>query len=245
MEIFPAIDLSGGKVVRLTQGDYQQMEVYGNDPVAAAQEFARQGANYLHVVDLDGAKDGTLANFAAIAEIVRNCDLRVEVGGGIRTEERIKKYLDLGVWRVILGTVAVRDFAFVERMAAQYPGQIVVGVDAREGRVAVSGWLEETGLQTLDFCWRCRDAGVQTVIVMDIAKDGALGGTNLQLYRELVQIDGLQVVASGGVSFAHELPALAELGVAGVIIGKALYSGRLSLPECLQAARVAAGGGAQ
>ena len=144
MEIFPAIDLSGGKVVRLTQGDYQQMEVYSDDPVAAAQEFARQGANYLHVVDLDGAKDGTLANFAAIAEIVRNCDLRVEVGGGIRTEERIKKYLDLGVWRVILGTVAVRDFAFVERMAAQYPGQIVVGVDARDGRVAVSGWLEET-----------------------------------------------------------------------------------------------------
>jgi len=237
MEIFPAIDLSGGRVVRLTQGDYQQMEVYGDDPLATAQEFARQGANYLHVVDLDGAKDGTLANFAAVEAIVRNCGLRVEVGGGVRTEERIRKYLALGVWRVILGTAAVRDFAFVERMAAKYPGQIVVGVDARAGRVAVAGWLEETGLETVAFCRRCRDAGVQTVIVTDIARDGALNGTNLQLYRELAKIDGLQVVASGGVSFAHELPALAEIGVAGVIIGKALYSGRLKLPECLAAAR--------
>lgn len=242
MEIFPAIDLSGGQVVRLTQGDYQQMEVYGDDPTAVAQEFARQGANYLHVVDLDGAKDGTLANFAAIERIIAGCKMRVEVGGGIRTEERIAKYLALGVWRVILGTVAVRDFAFVERMAAKYPGQIVVGVDARDGRVAVSGWLEETELQTLDFCRRCRDAGVQTVIVTDIARDGALGGANLQLYRELAQLDGLQVVASGGVSFAHELPALAEIGVAGVIIGKALYSGRLNLAECLLAAGAASGG---
>lgn len=237
MEIFPAIDLSGGRVVRLTQGDYQQMQVYNDDPLKVAQEFAGLGANYLHVVDLDGAKEGTLANFAAIAEIVGNCKMRVEVGGGIRTEERIKKYLDLGVWRVILGTVAVRDFAFVERMAAKYPGQIVVGVDARAGRVAVAGWLEETELQTVDFCRRCRDAGVQTVIVTDIAKDGALGGANLELYRELAQIDGLQIVASGGVSFARELPALADIGVAGVIIGKALYTGLLSLPECLAAAR--------
>lgn len=237
MEIFPAIDLSGGKVVRLTQGDYQQMEVYGDNPLAVAQEFERQGANYLHVVDLDGAKDGTLANFAAVESIVQNCSLKVEVGGGIRTEERIRQYLTLGVWRVILGTVAVRDFAFVERMAAKYPGQIVVGIDARAGRVAVAGWLEETRLETVDFCQRCRDAGVQTVIVTDIAKDGTLGGTNLQLYQELAKIDGLQVVASGGVSFAHELPALAEIGVAGVIIGKALYSGLLQLPDCLAAAR--------
>lgn len=245
MEIFPAIDLSGGKVVRLTQGDYQQMEVYGEDPLKTAQEFARQGANYLHVVDLDGAKEGTLANFAAIEKIVKNCALRVEVGGGIRTEERIQKYLDLGVWRVILGTVAVRDFAFVERMAAKYPGRIAVGVDARRGRVAVAGWLEETQLQTLDFCRQCFEAGVQTVIVTDIEKDGALGGANLQLYRELTGIEGLQVVASGGVSFARELPALAEIGVAGVIIGKALYSGRLSLPECLLLAGQGAGGGAR
>ena len=233
MEIFPAIDLSGGRVVRLTKGDYNQMEVYGDDPAAVAQDFERQGARYLHVVDLDGAKDGTLANFAAVAEIVRSCGFHEEVGGGIRTEERIQKYLELGVWRVILGTVAVRDFAFVQRMAAKYPGQIVVGIDARGGRVAVAGWLEETELKTADFCRRCLNAGVQTVIVTDIDKDGALGGTNLQLYRELAQIEGLQVVASGGVSFADELPALAEIDVAGVIIGKALYSGQLSLPDCL------------
>lgn len=243
MEIFPAIDLSGGQVVRLTQGDYQQMQVYGDDPLAAAQEFERQGARYLHVVDLDGAKEGTLANFEAIARIVQGCGLKVEVGGGIRTEERIRKYLELGVWRVILGTVAVRNFAFVEKMAAKYPGRIVVGIDARKGRVAVAGWLEETQLETADFCRRCRDAGVQTVIVTDIEKDGALGGTNLQLYQELCRIEGLQIVASGGVSFAEELPALAASGVAGVIIGKALYSGRLSLPECL--AMAAGQGGAK
>ena len=145
MEIFPAIDLSGGRVVRLTKGDYNQMEVYGDDPAAVAQDFERQGARYLHVVDLDGAKDGTLANFAAVAEIVRSCGLHVEVGGGIRTEERIQKYLELGVWRVILGTVAVRDFAFVQRMAAKYPGQIVVGIDARGGRVAVEVRLSGEG----------------------------------------------------------------------------------------------------
>lgn len=237
MEIFPAIDLSGGQVVRLTKGDYNQMEVYGDNPAAVAQDFERQGARYLHVVDLDGAKDGTLANFAAVAEIVCSCGLRVEVGGGIRTEERIQKYLELGVWRVILGTVAVRDFAFVQRMAAKYPEQIVVGIDARDGRVAVSGWLEETELLAQDFCRQCLEAGVRTVIVTDIDKDGVLGGTNLQLYRELTRIDGLQVVASGGVSFAEELPELAEIGVAGVIIGKALYSGRLSLPDCLAQAR--------
>lgn len=240
MEIFPAIDLSGGRVVRLTKGDYNQMAVYNDNPAAVAQDFERQGARYLHVVDLDGAKDGQLTNFAAVAEIVRSCGLHVEVGGGIRTEERIQKYLELGVWRVILGTVAVRDFAFVQRMAAKYPGQIVVGIDARGGRVAVAGWLEETELLAPDFCRRCLEAGVRTVIVTDIDKDGALGGTNLQLYRELARIEGLQVVASGGVSFAEELPALAEIGVAGVIIGKALYSGRLSLPNCL--AQAAKGG---
>ncbi len=153
MEIFPAIDLSGGRVVRLTKGDYNQMEVYGDDPAAVAQDFERQGARYLHVVDLDGAKDGTLANFAAVAEIVRSCGLHVEVGGGIRTEERIQKYLELGVWRVILGTVAVRDFAFVQRMAAKYPGQIVVG----GGRVAGGNRAEDGGFLPPLLERRCAD----------------------------------------------------------------------------------------
>jgi phosphoribosylformimino-5-aminoimidazole carboxamide ribotide isomerase len=237
MEIFPAIDLSGGRVVRLTKGDYQQMTVYDTDPVEAALGFQRTGAKYLHVVDLDGAKDGTTANFEAISRIVQATELFVEVGGGIRDEERIKKYLSLGVGRVILGTVAVKNFPFVQEMAAKYGDKIVVGVDARGGKVAISGWLEETELETADFCRKCHAAGVQTVIVTDIEKDGTLGGTNLELYRELVQIPGLQVVASGGVSFPEEIDALAEIGVAGIIIGKALYSGTLDLADCLMRAK--------
>lgn len=237
MEIFPAIDLSGGKVVRLTKGDYQQMTVYDTEPLVAALKFQQTGAKFLHVVDLDGAKDGTTANFEAVRQIVEGTELFVEVGGGIRDEERIKKYLDLGVGRVILGTVAVKNFAFVQDMAAKYGEKIVVGVDAKDGLVAVSGWLEATELETEDFCRKLSEAGVKTVIVTDIDKDGTLGGTNLQLYQRLVQIPGLSVVASGGVTFAEEINRLAEIGVAGVIVGKALYSGRLDLADCLQRAR--------
>ncbi len=240
MEIFPAIDLSGGKVVRLTRGDYNQMTVYNDDPAGAAREFAAAGARFLHVVDLDGAKEGTAANFAAIQAITEAADMFVEVGGGIRDEARIKKYLDLGVGRVILGTAAVKNFPFTEAMAAKYGDKIAVGVDAREGRVAVSGWLEETELDCEDFCRKLCAAGVQTVIVTDIARDGALSGTNLALYQRLANIAGLNVVASGGVSYPAEITKLAALGVAGVIIGKALYAGKLDLAECLQLAKEAA-----
>ncbi len=240
MEIFPAIDLSGGQVVRLTQGDYDQMTVYGRDPAAAARAFFAVGARYLHVVDLDGAKDGTTANFAAVRDIAAAAGMFVEVGGGIRDEERIQKYLALGVGRVILGTAAVKNFEFTQAMAAKYGEKIAVGVDARGGKVAVSGWLEETELDCEDFCRRLAAAGVKTVIVTDISRDGALAGANLALYRRLTAIPGLSVVASGGVSFPAEISELAALGVAGVIIGKALYTGKLDLAECLRLAKEAA-----
>ena len=229
MQIFPAIDLRGGQVVRLYQGDYGQETVYGTDPCAYAREFMEAGARYLHVVDLDGARDGNLANFDSIAAIVRQGGLYIEVGGGIRTEARIRQYLDLGVGRCILGTIAVKDFDFTARMAQKYGNQIAVGVDARDGYVAVNGWKELSQEKGVDFCRRLRDAGVKTVIYTDISRDGAGRGTNLELYRELVTIDGLEITASGGVSTLEELRELERTGVAAAILGKALYTGRLDL----------------
>ena len=234
MQIFPAIDLRGGQVVRLYQGDYDQMTVYAADPCAVARDFIAAGARYLHVVDLDGALDGTLANFESIAAIARQGGLYIEVGGGIRTEERIRRYLDLGVGRCILGTIAVKDFAFTERMAQKYGDRIAVGVDARDGYVAVSGWKELSAERGVDFCRRLRDAGVRTVIYTDISRDGAEQGTNLDLYRELAQIDGLDITASGGVSSLQELRELQRIGTKAAILGKALYTGRLDLKTVLK-----------
>ena len=234
MQIFPAIDLRGGQVVRLYQGDYDQMTVYGADPCAVARDFIAAGARYLHVVDLDGALDGTLANFESIAAIAQQGGLYIEVGGGIRTEERIRRYLDLGVGRCILGTIAVKDFAFTERMAQKYGERIAVGVDARDGYVAVSGWKELSAERGVDFCRRLRDAGVQTVIYTDISRDGAEQGTNLDLYRQLAKIDGLDITASGGVSSLEELRELQRIGTKAAILGKALYTGRLNLKTVME-----------
>lgn len=234
MELLPAIDLRGGKVVRLYQGDYDQMTVYGDDPVAQAKAFAAAGARNLHVVDLDGAKDGTTANFHVIQRIVKASGLSVEVGGGIRSEERIQRYLELGVERCILGTVAVKDFNFTASMARKYGKHIAVGVDARDGYVAINGWKELSDERGVDFCRRLRDAGVQTVIYTDISRDGAEQGTNLELYRELTAIEGLRIIASGGISFEHELLELKQMGAWGAILGKALYTGKLELKRAVE-----------
>ena len=234
MQIFPAIDLRGGQVVRLYQGDYDQETVYAADPCAVARDFLAAGARYLHVVDLDGARDGTLANFETIAALVRQGGLYIEVGGGIRTEERIRRYLDLGVDRCILGTIAVKDFAFTERMAQTYGEHIAVGVDARDGFVAVNGWKEISQERGVDFCRRLRDAGVKTVIYTDISRDGAEQGTNLDLYRELAGIEGLDITASGGVSSIEELRELQTIGTKAAILGKALYTGRLDLKTVIE-----------
>ena len=235
MQIFPAIDLRGGQVVRLYQGDYDKMTVYGQDPCAVARDFIAAGAKYLHVVDLDGAKDGTLANFETIAAIARQGGLYIEVGGGIRTEDRIGQYLDLGVGRCILGTVAVKDFAFTARMARKYGDRIAVGVDARDGYVAINGWKELSSERGVDFCRRLLNAGVGTVIYTDISRDGAEQGTNLDLYRELAEIRGLHVTASGGVSSLEELKELRAIGTHAAILGKALYTGRLDLKTVIEA----------
>lgn len=234
MQIFPAIDLRGGQVVRLYQGDYDQMTVYGADPCAVAREFLAAGARYLHVVDLDGARSGTAENFESIAALARQGRLFIEVGGGIRTQQRIEQYLELGVDRCILGTAAVKDFSFTKEMARRYGAQIAVGVDARDGYVAVSGWEERTAERGVDFCRRLRDGGVGTVIYTDISRDGAEQGTNLPLYEELVKIEGLSITASGGISGLEELRQLRDMGVDAAILGKALYTGRLDLETVLK-----------
>lgn len=234
IDIFPAIDLIGGRVVRLYQGDYDKETVYSDDPCAIARGFVEAGARYLHLVDLDGARDGTTANFPSIEAIARRGGLCMEVGGGIRSQERIERYLELGVSRCILGTIAVKDFAFTAEMARKYGDKIAVGVDAREGFVAINGWKELSAEKGIDFCRRLRDAGVQTVIYTDISRDGAGRGTNLEIYKALSEIKGLQVTASGGVGSLEEIARLEAMGVSAAILGKAIYSGQLELAEVIR-----------
>lgn len=233
MKLYPAIDLRGGQVVRLYQGDYDQMTVYNPDPVAQAKAFAVAGAKYLHVVDLDGAKDGLAVNFSTIQSITAAGDLFVEVGGGIRDQQRIEDYLALGVGRCILGTVAVRDFDFTARMARTYGDKIVVGVDMKDGYVAVSGWKELTPEPGLDFCRRCADAGVKALIVTDISRDGTMQGTNMQLYRDLLTIPGVEITASGGIARMEELDELQAMGCHAAILGKSIYTGAIDLAQAV------------
>lgn len=236
MLIFPAIDLSGGRVVRLYQGDYDKMTVYGDDPVETAHGFMAAGADCLHAVDLDAAKSGGSDNFRSVRELCGIPGLFVEVGGGIRSRARIEDCLECGAGRVILGTAAVRDFDFTARMAAEYGDKIAVGVDARNGRVAVSGWTEESDIDGIDFCRRLRDAGVKTVIYTDISRDGAEKGANIELYKRLAELDDLAVTASGGIGSIAEIRRLRQLGVAAAVLGKALYTGRIDLAEAIIAA---------
>ena len=234
MDLFPAIDLRGGRAVRLYQGDYDRMTVYNADPAAQARAFVEAGAKFLHVVDLDGAKDDTTANMDTIAAIARQGGLYIEVGGGIRDEERIRRYLDLGVSRCILGTVAVKNFAFAADMAQKYGDQIAVGVDMKDGFVAVNGWKEVTPEPGVAFCKRCAAAGVQAVIATDISRDGTMQGTNMALYRELLQIPNLQITASGGIARIEELAELQAMHCHAAILGKSVYTGGIDLKTALQ-----------
>ena len=235
MKLYPAIDLRGGQVVRLTQGDYDRMTVYGADPCAQARAFLSAGAKYLHVVDLDGAKDGTLSNYDTIAALAEQGGLFIEVGGGIRTEERIEKYLSLGVGRCILGSVAVTDFDFTARMLQKYGEKIAVGVDAKDGCVAIHGWKEVSAEKGVDFCKRLADAGCRAIIYTDIACDGAMQGTNLALYRQLqTEVPGVEFTASGGIASEAELLELERMGLAAAILGKSLYTGALDLKRCVE-----------
>ena len=229
MKLYPAIDLRGGQAVRLYQGDYDRMTVYNADPVAQAQQFIDAGAKYLHVVDLDGAKDDTTANLQTIAAIAKLGGLKIEVGGGIRDEARIQRYLDLGADRCILGTVAVKNFDFTAEMA-----QNAVGVDMKDGAVAVNGWKEVTPEPGVAFCRRCANAGVKAIIATDISRDGTMQGTNMALYRELLTIPGIEVTASGGIAAMAELAELSAMHCHAAILGKSIYTGAIDLAEAVR-----------
>lgn len=233
MNIFPAIDLKDGQVVRLTEGRFDDVTVYGDDPLAVAAGFRAAGAAHLHVVDLDGAKDGVPRNADILRALVSQSGLSVQTGGGIRTGERVEALLSLGVARVILGTAALRDADFRRDMVRVHGDKIAIGVDVRDGRVAVAGWLDVSDVDGMDFCQTLRDEGVQTVIYTDISRDGRLQGTNLAAYARLSAIDGLRVIASGGISAEAEITALRDMGIWGAIVGKALYAGRVDLGRAI------------
>lgn len=234
MELFPAIDLIGGCAVRLVKGDYAQKTVYSDNPAEVARSFAAAGAKYLHVVDLEGAKDGGTPNLETIKNIVEKGGLLVEVGGGIRSEEVIKKYLDAGVFRVILGTAAVQNPAFLEEMVQKYGEKIAVGVDIKDGMVAIKGWTEVSAESCFDFCEKLQKIGVKTIICTDISKDGLLSGTNLELYKELSEKFSVDIVASGGVTTLDDVKKLADMGMYGAILGKALYTGNIDLKAAVE-----------
>lgn len=237
MKLFPAIDLYGGKAVRLYKGDYAQMTVYSDDPLSVARDFEKCGATHIHMVDLEGAKDGTTPNLDVVRRIARETSLFTEIGGGIRSMETVRAYLENGVDRVILGTSAVTDEAFLREAVATYGERIAVGADLRDGRVAIKGWLEDSGILAEDFFAKMQTIGVKTVICTDISRDGAMRGTNRALYRALSERFAMDIVASGGVSSIEDVRALREMGLYGAIIGKAYYTGDISLPEAVEVAK--------
>ena len=237
MKLYPAIDLYGGKAVRLYKGEYQQMTVYNENPVAVALDFQKAGATCIHLVDLEGAKFGTTPNLPMIAKILTETDLFVEVGGGIRTMETVDAYLSLGVNRVILGTAAVTDRAFLEAALQKYGEKIAVGVDLKDGFVAIKGWTEKSALTAEDFFDKMQALGVKTVICTDISRDGAMKGTNRDLYRDLSRKFSIDLIASGGVSSIDDVKALREMNLHGAIIGKAYYTGTINLKEALEVCR--------
>lgn len=236
MRIFPAIDLYDSKAVRLYKGDYNQMTVYSDEPLSVARDFKEQGAGFIHLVDLEGAKAGSTKNLGVIERIVSSTDLFAEVGGGIRTLETIEKYVSVGVGRVILGTAAVENRAFLEEALARYGEKIAVGVDIKDGFVAVSGWRERTAVEAMSFCRTLDSLGVKTLISTDISRDGAMAGANHSLYERLSREVSMNIIASGGVSNISDVERLAKMKLYGAIIGKAYYTGAISLRAAIEVA---------
>ena len=236
MNIIPAIDLIDGKAVRLQKGDYNKVTVYSEYPEKVAKYFYDCGARYLHVVDLDGAKSGKADNFEVIKKIVNASGLSVEVGGGIRNMEMVKTYVEAGVDRIILGTAAITDPEFLKSAVLAYGDKITVGVDIKDGMVAIKGWTEISSVSCEDFCRQLEELGVSSVICTDISKDGMMSGTNLELYKNLNKDFNINFVASGGVSTLDDIKALKEMDLFGAILGKALYTGAIDLKEAIKAA---------
>ena len=237
MYIFPAIDLYGGSAVRLYKGDYSKMTVYSTDPLSVAKDFEAKGAEFIHMVDLEGAKDGTTPNLSVVAEIASKTSLKVEIGGGIRSMETVEKYISAGVYRVILGTAAITDPDFLKAALAKYSDKIAVGADIKDGFVAIKGWLETSQTPCEEFFAEMQALGVRTLICTDISKDGAMKGTNRELYRALSEHFTVDIVASGGVSSMEDIAALRDMGLYGAIVGKAYYVGAVDLAEAITLAK--------
>ena len=234
MKIFPAIDIIGGKVVRLTKGDYNLKKVYSSSPLDQAKYFESLGAEYLHVVDLDSAKNGKDDNMKIICEIAEKTSLFVETGGGVRTIDKIERYLDRGIQRVIIGTAAVKNPEMLDEAIRKFGGKIAVGVDARNSKVAVSGWTDTTDIDSYSFCKKMKEKGVRYIIYTDISKDGKLSGINYEIFKKLNSIDDLNITASGGVSSLDDVEKLNNLNIYGCIIGKAIYENRIDIKIVLE-----------
>lgn len=237
MLIYPAIDLYDKKAVRLYKGDYNNMTVYSTNPCEIAEDFYASGARYMHVVDLEGAKNGETPNIDVIETLAAYRDMFVEVGGGIRNIEVAEKYIDAGVDRIILGTAALRDREFLCEAIRRFGDKVAVGVDIKDSYVAVGGWIEKSEVLAFDFLKELDTLGVKTVICTDISKDGAMMGTNLELYRKISERFGMQIIASGGVSTIDDIKKLREMGIYGAIVGKAYYTGAISLSEAIEVAK--------
>ena len=237
MYIYPAIDLYEGKAVRLYKGDYAQMTVYNEDPVAVARDFLASGASHIHLVDLEGAKSGTTPNLETVCAIKKETGLFCEIGGGIRSMEVVRRYLDAGLDRVILGTAAVTDPAFLQQAVAEYGEKIAVGIDIKDGFVAIKGWVEKSEQDAMEFAARMQDLGIKTLICTDISRDGAMGGANHELYKQLSERFVMNIIASGGVSDLEDVKILAAMDIHGAIIGKAYYTGAIDLAEAIEVAK--------
>lgn len=237
MIILPAIDLLGRKAVRLLKGDYNQVTVYSDSPLKVAEKFKSLGATHIHMVDLDGAKYGTAPNMDIVAEVAEKTGLFIEIGGGIRSMKTVKKYIDAGISRVILGTAAICDEDFLKEAVKAYGEKIAVGADVKDGKIAVKGWLEQSDVTLDEFFLKMQDLGVKNIICTDISRDGAMRGTNLELYRELSEKYSLDITASGGVSSIEDVKRLREMNLYGAIIGKAYYTGAVDLEEAIEVAR--------
>ena len=241
MNIFPAIDLYDKKAVRLYKGDYAQMTVYSENPIEVARDFEAAGATFIHMVDLEGARDGSPPNLSIVADVAQHTSLFVEIGGGIRDMATVETYLNAGVSRVILGTAAVNDEAFLREAVERYGEKIAVGADVKDGYVAIKGWLEKSAYTLEDFLTKMQAIGVKTIICTDISKDGAMKGTNRDMYRRLSEQFDMNLVASGGVSDLEDVRALADMGLYGAIIGKAYYTGAIDLAAAIKAADIKEG----
>ena len=237
MKLYPAIDLYEGKAVRLYKGEYQQMTVYNENPLEVAMDFQNAGATCIHMVDLEGARDGSTPNLSIVADVAKNTSLLVEIGGGIRDMETVERYLSAGVSRVILGTAAVNNEAFLREAVAKHGERIAVGADVKDGYIAIKGWLEQSAYTLEAFMEKMQALGVRTVICTDISKDGAMKGTNRELYRDLSQKFSMDIVASGGVSDMEDIRALTAMNLYGAIIGKAYYTGAIDLAEAIKEAQ--------